>query len=146
MTDICVRTTLNGLPVNALADPPEITIQRVDTGAAVVTDSAMTDSGVEGLYTFQFTPVAGLGYCFIVDADPNVTSQVDRRFLDGSFDNEQNDVWRDRGLDPGSPKTVDDNASTDDEDIDEDVAAGGGDPLIHKDVLTAGTVTTITRT
>lgn len=146
MTDICVRTTLNDLPVNGLTDDPEITIQRADTGAAVVTDSAMTDSGIEGLYTFNFTPVAGLHYCFIIDADPNASGQVDRRFFDGSFDNEQNDVWRDRGLDPGSPKTVDDNASTDDEDIDEDVAAAGGDPSIHKDVLTVGTVTTITRT
>ena len=146
MSDVAVRVTASGLPVNGLTDDPEITINRVDTGAAVVSGSAMTDQGSGGLYTFNFTPVAGLRYSFIIDADPNVTGQVDERYFDGAFDNEVNDMWRDQSLDPTNPKTVDDNAIPDDVDIDEDVAAGGGDPAIHKDVLTVGSVTTITRT
>ena len=147
MTDIVVRTTLNGAPVNGLTDDPEITIQRVDTGAAVVTDDAMTDTGVEGAYTYSFQGVAGLRYSFIVDADPSATGQVDERYYDGAFDNELNDVWRDQGLDPANAKTVDDNNVPGNADIDEDVAAVGGDsPTIHKDVITAGDVTTITRT
>ena len=146
MTDIAVRTTLNGAPVNGLTDDPEITIERVDTGAAVVTNAAMTDQGANGLYTFTFTPVAGLRYSFLIDADPNATSQVDERYSDGAFDQELNDMWRDRGLDPAVPKTVDDNGIPDDVDIDEDVAAGSQSPLIHKDVLTVGDVTTVTRT
>ena len=143
MTDIAVHVTNNGAPVNALADPPEITIQRVDTGAEVVADSAMTDRTTRGLYTFSFTNVAGLRYSFLIDADPNATGQVDKRFFSGAFDNELNDVWRDQGLDPSNAKTVDDNNVPDDADIDEDVAGG---TTIHKDVLTVGSVTTITRT
>ena len=146
MSDVAVRVTSSGAPVNGLADDPEITIERVDTGAAVVSGSAMTDQGANGLYTFNFTPTAGLRYSFIIDADPNATGQVDERYFDGAFDNEVNDVWRDQGLDPTNAKTVDDNGIPDDVDIDEDIAAGGGDPLIHKDVLTVGNVTTITRT
>ena len=146
MTDIAVRVVSGGAPVNALVDPPELTINRVDTGAAVVSGAAMTDQGTGGLYTATFTPTAGLRYSFIIDADPNATGQVDVRYFDGAFDNEMNDVWRDQGLDPVEPKTVDDNGIADDVDIDEDIAAGGNDPLIHKDVLTVGTVTTITRT
>lgn len=144
MSDICVRVTSSGAPANGLTDDPEITIERADTGAAVVSGAAMTDQGANGLYTFAFTPTRGLNYCFIIDADPNDTGQTDRRYYDGAFNNEGNDVWRDRGLDPASPKTVDDNGVADDADIDEDVAASGNDPLIHKDTVTVGNVTTIT--
>ena len=146
MTDIVIQTKSGGVAVNGLTDPPEITILRLDTDAAVVSGAAMTDQGAGGLYKFFFTPVAGLQYSFAVDADPNVTGQVDDRNYFGGIDNEQNDVWRDRGLDPSNPKTVDDNGVPDDADIDEDVAAGTNDPLIHKDTVTAGNVTTITRT
>ena len=141
MTDICVRTSLAGVPVNGLAADPEITIQRADTGAAVVTDDAMTDTGTEGLYTYNFTPVAGLEYCFIVDADPSATGQVDVRFFEGAFDNELNDIWNDRGLNPSVPKTI--TEVTLGEDYDEAVAAP---TAIAQDVTKAGLVTTIDRT
>lgn len=146
MTDIVIQTKLMGVAVNGLTDPPEITIVRMDTDAVVVNAAAMTDQAVGGLYRFQFTPVAGLNYSFSVDADPNVTGQVDDRNYFGGFDNELNDTWRDRGLDPAVPKTIDDNNVPGDADIDEDVAAGTQSPLIHKDVITAGDVTTVTRT
>ena len=74
-----------------------------------------------------------------------MTGQVDDRYYFGAFDSEINDMWRDHGLDPANAKTVDDNNVPGDADIDEDVAAGSG-PVIHKDVITAGDVTTITRT
>lgn len=140
MTDIAVRLTSSSVPVNGLTDDPEITIQRLDTGAAVVTDDAMTDSGVEGLYTYNFTPVAGLNYSFIIDADPSVTGQVDKRFHDGSFDNEDNDLWNDHGLNPSVNKTITEN--TPDTDYDEAVAAPTS---IDKSVTVAGSVTTINR-
>ena len=145
MTDIAFTATLAGAPVNGLTDDPEIRIRRLDTGALVVTDDAMTDVGADGLHTYSFAPVAGLRYSFLIDADPNGSGQTDVRYFDGAFTNEINDLWRDNGLDPSDPKTVDDNGVADDADIDEDVAAGSG-PAIHKDVITAGTVTTITRT
>ena len=146
MSDIVIQTKSGGVAVNGLTDPPEITILRLDTDAVVVNAAAMSDQGAGGLYKFAFTPTAGLQYSFSIDADPNATDQVDDRNYFGAIDNEQNDVWRDRGLDPSNPKTVDDNGIADDADIDEDVAAGTNDPLIHKDTLTVGNVTTITRT
>ncbi len=146
MTDIVIQTKSGGVAVNGLTDDPEITILRLDTDAVVVNAAAMTDQAVGGLYKFAFTPVAGLQYSFFIDADPNATDQVDDRNYFGALDNEQNDQWRDRGLDPANPKTVDDNGVPDDEDIDEDVPAGTNDPLIHKDTVTVGNVTTITRT
>lgn len=146
MTDIVIQTKSSGVAVNGLTDPPEITILRLDTDAVVVNAAAMSDQAVGGLYKFAFTPLRGVQYSFSVDADPNVTGQVDDRNYFGGFDNEQNDSWRDRGLDPAQAKTVDDNGVADDEDIDEDVAAGVNDPAIHKDVITVGNVTTITST
>lgn len=142
MTDIALTTTLAGVPVNGLADPPEITITRLDTDADVIAGVAMTDTGANGKYKFAFVPVAGLMYSFLIDADPIAAGQVDVRFHDGAFDNEQSDVWHDRGLNPAIPKTIDDNGVPDDADIDEDVAAATS---IHKDVLTVGDVTTVTR-
>ena len=148
MATIRATITVSGTPTNGLTDDPEITIRRLDTGAAVVTGSPMTDEGADGLYTFDFTPVAGLLYSFLIDADPNANGNVPsfERYYDGAFDNEVNDMWRDRALDPSFAKTIDDNGVADDADIDEDVAAGGNSPAIHKDVLTVGNVTTATRT
>ena len=140
MTDIAVRLTSSGAPVNGLTDDPEITIQRTDTGAAVVSGSAMTDRTTGGLYTFNFTPVAGLNYSFIIDADPNVTGQVDTRYHEGAFDNEINDLWNDHGLNPSVNKTITEN--TPDTDYDESVAAPTS---IDKSVTVAGAVTTIDR-
>lgn len=145
MTDIVIQTTLAGVAVNGLASAPEVTIRRLSDDVAVVSGSAMSDQGAGGLYKFAFVPVAGLRYSFSVDADPSATGQVDNRNYAGAFDNEVNDMWRDQSLDPADSKTVDDNGVADDADIDEDVGAGSG-PAIHKDVLTVGTVTTITRT
>ena len=146
MTDIVIQTKSGGVAVNGLTDDPEITVLRLDTDAVVVNAAAMSDQGAGGLYKFDFTgAIAGIKYSFSVDADPNVTGQVDDRNYFGAFDTEINDVWRDQGLDPNNAKTVDDNNIAGDVDIDEDVAAGDG-ALIHKDVITVGDVTTITRT
>ena len=143
MTTIRVTITNNNVPTNALGDDPEINIRRLDTGALVVTGSAMIDAGGDGLYTFDFTPVAGLDYSFLIDADPNVSSQVTvaERYYDGAFDNERTDIWNDRGLNPVVPKTILEVVA--DEDYDEDVASSTS---IHKDVTKVGVVTTIDRT
>ena len=144
MTTIVVQTTLNGVEVNGLADDPEITIHRLDTDAAVVTDVAMSDVGGCGLYKFTFTPIRGVRYGFCIDADPLATGQVDTRTFGGIFDHELTDIWRDRGLDPTVPKTITEN--TVGEDYDEAVAAGADSPAIAKDTTKVGAVTTIDRT
>lgn len=141
MTDIVIQTKLSGVAVNGLTDPPEITILRLDTDAVIVNAAAMTDQGTGGLYKFlNFVPVAGINYSFSVDADPNVTGQVDDRNYFGGFDNEQNDIWNDRGLNPSVVKTITEN--TVGEDYDEAVAAP---TAIAKDVTKVGAVTTIDR-
>lgn len=84
--EISVNLLASNSPVNGLADDPEITIQRLDTGAEVVADSAMTDQGTRGLYTFTFAAVNGLRYSFLIDADPQDTGQVDVRYWRGQFD------------------------------------------------------------
>jgi len=89
MVDIVVNLTKNLAPVNGLTDDPEITIRRLDTGAAVVSAAAMTDQSSDGLYTYSFTAVDGLNYSFLIDADPSVTSQVDNRYHNGSFNSDE---------------------------------------------------------
>ena len=86
MSEISVNLLASNVPVNGLADDPEITIQRLDTGAEVVADSAMTDQTTRGLYTFSFASVNGLRYAFLIDADPNASGQVDVRYWRGAFD------------------------------------------------------------
>lgn len=140
MTTLTVHVTKNGALVNGLTDDPEVTIRRVDTGAAVVTGAAMTDEGSDGFYTYDFTPVAGLSYSFIIDADPNATNQVDRRYYAESFDNEINDLWNDHGLNPSINKTITENAPN----TDYDEAVASATP-ITKSVTVAGSVTTINR-
>lgn len=143
MTDIVIQTTLAGVPVNALADPPEITILRLDTDVAVVSGSAMSDQAAGGLYKFAFTTgVAGIKYSFSVDADPNVTGQVDSRTHGGAFDNEVRDLWNDHGLNPVDDKTI--TEVTEGEDYDEAVTDTDG-PNIAKDVTKVGAVTTLDR-
>jgi hypothetical protein len=143
MTFIAVHVMNDNVPINGLADPPEITIRRNDTGAAVVSGSTMADRASDGLYTLSFTPVSGLDYSFLIDADPNVTSQVtaQERYYDGAVDNEQNDLWRDHGLDPSRVKTITEN--TPGEDYTEDVVAP---TAINKRITKVGAVTTIDRT
>ena len=141
MTEIVVDVTLSEAPVNGLAVDPEISIIRVDTGALVVTDDAMTDTTVLGKYSYSFTPVAGLDYSFQIDADPSATGQVDLRYFNGAFNNELNDMWNDHSLNPSVPKTITEN--TEGSDYDEDVASP---TAIHKDVVKVAGVTTIDRT
>ena len=85
MTDITLTTTLNDVPVNGLVDDPEITITRLDTDVEVISDTAMTDVGARGLWKYNFTPLTGVNYSFLIDADPNDTGQVDVRHFDGVF-------------------------------------------------------------
>jgi len=134
--------TNGGTPVNGLTDDPEITIRRTDTGAVAAGPSAMTDQGADGLYTFSFTPVAGLEYSFLIDADPLATNQVRRfeRYYDGGFDNELNDLWNDHGLNPAIDKTITEN--TPGSDYDEQVLAPTS---IDKAVTRVASVTTINR-
>ncbi len=141
MTSIAVTLTKNGQLVNGLTDDPVITIRRQDTGAAVVTNDPMTDSGADGEYRYTFVPAAGLDYHFIVDADPNQTNQVDARYFDGSFNNELNDIWNDRGLNPTTPKTITENL------IGEDYDSAVASPTpVNKDITKVNNVTTIDRT
>ena len=84
--EISVNLLKTNAPVNALATAPTITIQRLDTGAEVIVDSAMTDRTTRGLYTFTFAAVNGLRYAFLIDADPIAASQVDVRYWRGQFD------------------------------------------------------------
>lgn len=139
-----VQVTNNSVPVNGLTDDPEITIRRVDSGAIVAGPSAMTDLGGGGGYTFSFTPsVADLAYFFDIDADPNVTGQVTsfERFYGGNFDDRVDELWRDRGLDPATNKTITEN--TVDTDYTEDEAGQGAQ--ITKAVTKVAAVTTINR-
>ena len=140
MTDIAVTLTLNGQLVNGVAVIPVITIRRVDTGAAAVTNDPMTDTGSNGLYTYNFVPTAGLNYHFLIDADPSATNQVDVRYHDGSFDNERNDMWNDQGLNPGVNRIITENA----EGTDYDSAVASPTP-VNKSITTTGQVTTVDR-
>lgn len=144
MPNIVIQTKLSGVAVNGLADPPELTIVRLDTDAVVLNAQAMTDQAVGGLYRFDFTAgVRGIEYSFFVDADPNATGQVDDRYYFGSFDNEQRDIWNDRGLNDAGSKTITEVALG--TDYDEAVTDARG-PNIAKDVTKPGAVTTIDRT
>jgi len=86
MSEISVNLLASNAPVNALATAPTITIQRLDTGAEVIADAAMTDRTTRGLYTFTFAAVNGLRYAFLIDADPIAAGQVDVRYWRGAFD------------------------------------------------------------
>lgn len=86
MSEISVNLLSSNSPVNGLATVPTITIQRLDTGAEVVADGAMTDQATRGLYTFTFAAVNGLRYSFLIDADPIAAGQVDVRYWRGAFD------------------------------------------------------------
>lgn len=86
MSEISVNLLASNVPVNGLVAAPEITIQRLDTGAEVQADQAMTDQGTRGLYTFTFAAVNGLRYSFLIDADPLASGQVDVRYWRGAFD------------------------------------------------------------
>jgi hypothetical protein len=143
--EICVRVTNNSAPVNGLADDPEITIVRTDTQAIVAGLAAMVDQGLGGIYTFTYTPTTpDLKYAFNIDADPNVTGQVTafERFYGGCFDDQLDEVWRDRGLDPAINKTITENTVGEDY---TEAELGDGAP-ITKSVVKAAGVTTINRT
>ena len=110
MAELIVRVMNGTTPAPGLADDPEITIRRTDTGAAVVSGSAMTDLG-DGLYRFSFTPSGVLNYGWVVDADPNVTGQVpsQSRHYDGVLSCEGvqlAELWKLLGLDPTDIVTI----------------------------------------
>ncbi len=142
--EICATITNNNVPVNGLADDPEITIRRTDTQAIVAGPAAMTDQTSGGNYTFLFTPtVPDLGYVYEIDADPGDTGQVTaaERYFGGCFDDQVDELWRDRGLDPVVNKTITENTPKTDY---TEVEAGDGAP-ITKSVTKSGGVTTIDR-
>ncbi len=132
-------------PINGLTDDPVIEIRRGDTGAVVVASTAMTDLGAGGFYRFVFTPtVPALDYAADIDADPLASGQVPagKRYYGAVFDDQQDELWRDRGLDPANPKTATEN--TQGSDYTEAVPAGGAP--ITKQSVKVGAVTTQTRT
>lgn len=132
-------------PVNGLPVDPEITVRRGDTGAIVAGPANMTDLGGGGFYRFVFTPtVAGLDYAADIDADPTVTGQVPngKRYYAAAFDDQRDELWRDRGLDPNNVKDTTEN--TPKTDYTEAVPAGGAP--ISKRSVKVGAVTTTTRT
>ena len=128
-----------GVPLVSPANTPTIRIRRLDTDALVVTDLAMTEIG-DGMFKYIYsTPVEGVRFAARGDGDPTAASQVPAagRFVTVSADNFAGEVWQNEGLDPANPKTVTRNSDTDlDEDVDQ----------IHKDSITAGIVSTQTRT
>ena len=141
---ICATVTNNNVPVNGLADDPEITIRRADTQAIVAGPSGMTDQTSGGNYTFLFTPsVADLAYVFEIDADPLASGQVtaNERYFGGCFDDKVDEIWRDRGLDPVNNKTITENTP----DTDYTELESGDGATITKSVVKAGAVTTIDR-
>lgn len=132
-------------PVNGLADDPEITIRRIDTGAIVIAAAAMTDLGGGGGYRAIFSPtIAGLAYFADIDADPNVTAQVPpgNRYYASGFDDELDELYRMRGLDPANPATATENVPK--LDYTERVPLGGA-PITLQSVK-VGAITTRTRT
>ncbi len=143
MSQIVIQTTLNGTPVNGLANAPQIDIVELATDTTVVTGAAMTDVGSNGFYKFLFTGgVQGVEYAFNVDADPTASGQVDDRYFSNSFDYEITDLWNDHGLNPAQNKTITEN--TPQTDYDEAVTDPNA-PDISKSVVKAGSVTTINR-
>ena len=93
----------------------------------------------------MFTPsIAGLDYAADIDADPLATGQVPagNRYYAAAFDDQQDELWRDFGLDPANNKTVTENTPKTDY---TELEAGDG-ATIQKDLVKVGAVTTVTRT
>ena len=132
-----------GSPAPGLAAAPEITVRR-ETGAVVLGPVAMSDIG-GGWYRSVFTPsLSNLDYSAEVDADPGATGQVTagERYYSVAFDDELDEIWRDRGLDPSQDKTVTENVEGTDY-TEAELGAGAG---ITKQAVKVGSVTTQTRT
>lgn len=129
-----------GVPLTSPANAPTIRIRRLDTNALVVTDAAMTEVG-DGNYKYIFTPgVDGIDYVARGDGDPTAAGQVPAgiRYQTDSFNNKEEELWQNEGLDPNNSKVIEE--ITEGSDYDEDVAG------MHKDVTKVGTTTTIDRT
>ncbi len=73
--DIVACVTNKAVPLVSPANLPTIRIRRLDTGALVVTDSAMTEVG-DGCFVFVFTESNLLEYSIRVDGDPTGVKQV----------------------------------------------------------------------
>lgn len=92
MSTVRIRVTIasSAVPVNGLVDDPEITIRNAATGAVTQAATAMTDRGADGLYTFDYTfaKTDGDTFSFLIDADPNATTQVAAadRYYDGALE------------------------------------------------------------
>lgn len=129
-----------GTPLVSPADAPEIRIRRVDTGALVVTDDAMTELG-DGIFKYDFTPpVEGIQYSVRADGDPQATGQVpaSSRYRYGGADDFNKETWQSCGNDPNNAKTITENVAGSDYTENADA--------IQKSVVKVGNVTTITRT
>jgi hypothetical protein len=83
---IVAHFTKNGVPVVSPANAPTIRIRRIDTGALVVTDAAMTELG-DGSFAYTFTPTDLLEYSIRADGDPTASGQttVQERYAYGSL-------------------------------------------------------------
>lgn len=76
---ILVASFISGLdaPLDAPATPPTIRVRRIDTGALVVNDAAMTNTG-DGQHSFDLTTLPNLEYSWRADGDPAAAGQTIR--------------------------------------------------------------------
>ena len=102
-------------PLESPGALPTIRIRRTDTGALVVTDSDMVETG-DGNYSFVFAAVDGLDYSFRIDGDPLGTGQtiVGGQFAVGTFSGTTeagelrvDELHAERGLAAGAPAVFD---------------------------------------
>ena len=73
--NIVACVTNQNVPLESPSNLPTIRIRRLDTGALVVTDDAMTEIG-DGCYVYVFTESNLLEYSIRVDGDPTAADQV----------------------------------------------------------------------
>lgn len=73
--EIVAKFTNAGVPLVAPGNLPTIRIRRIDTGALVVTDLAMTELG-DGAYRYAFTTSGLLEYSVRADGDPTASGQT----------------------------------------------------------------------
>jgi len=90
---IIASFTDEGVPLTSPSNTPTIRIRRTDTGALVVTDSAMTELG-DGNYKYDFSPSATLQYSIRADGDPTAAGQTtaEERYVFGALSGVQVDA------------------------------------------------------
>ena len=143
MSTLTIQTTLAGVAVNGLAVAPTISVRRADTDA-VVASGSMVDTGVGGIYNFEWFPdTPSLNYYWFADADPLASGQTDVRTYGNSFDLELTDLWNDHGLNSADIKEIVE--ITEGANYTETANDQTQGPDVEKTVVKIGDTTTITR-